>query len=141
MKTNSTNPCLAHAIRRADRIASQLYNEHLAPLGLRITQFSVLRALHTLGNTTAAELQTALTMDQTTVSRALKPLVRDGFIAVSEGRNRREKRLKLTTTGEALYADACGPWSEAQAKFSERLGKGEKAALLKLSQKIVASRA
>ena len=29
--------CLAHCLRSADRVVSQLYNESLAPLGLRIT--------------------------------------------------------------------------------------------------------
>ncbi len=141
MNNSSREICLAHAIRRADRIASQLYNEHLAPLGLRITQFSVLRALDTMGTTTAVELQSALVVDQTTVSRSLKPLIRDGVIAVNEGANRREKRLSLTPKGKALYKRACKPWTAAQSKFKQRLGRDLEEALVKLSKKIVETKA
>ena len=73
MKSKKSEQCLAHAIRRADRVVSQLYNEYLAPLGIRVTQFSILRALDTLGTTTASQIQDVLVMDQTTVSTDLTP--------------------------------------------------------------------
>jgi len=61
--------CLAHCLRSADRVISQLYNESLAPLGLRITQFSLVRALHLLGGCTATRLREVLVLEQATVSR------------------------------------------------------------------------
>ena len=119
-------------------MVSQLYNEYFAPLGIRVTQFSVLRALHFMGSTTAAQIREALVMDQTTVSRALKPLVRDGYIAVAEGATKREKALSLTPEGKALYKQALGPWNEAQKMLREKLGQGKEDVLLDLSRQIVA---
>ena len=137
MKSTKPEHCLAHAIRRADRVVSQLYNAHLAPLGIRVTQFSILRALDSMGNTTASQIQDVLVMDQTTVSRALKPLIRDGYIFVAEGATKREKSLSLSKEGMRLYKQALGPWSEAQKTFRKKLGKGQDELLLELSEQVV----
>ena len=137
MDSKNSEMCLAHAIRRADRVVSQLYNEHLAPLGIRVTQYSVLRALDMLGSTTASQIQQLLVMDQTTVSRALKPLIRDGYISVVEGATKREKALSLSPAGKKLYQRALGPWNEAQKAFRKKLKKGQDDLLIELSQQVV----
>jgi MarR family transcriptional regulator for hemolysin len=141
MKSTKSEQCLAHAIRRADRVVSQLYNERLAPLGIRVTQFSILRALDSLGTTTASQIRDVLVMDQTTVSRALKPLIRDGYISVGEGVTKREKSLSLSKEGMKLYKQALGPWNEAQKAFRKKLGKGQDELLLELSQQVVTMKA
>jgi len=137
MTPNKPDICLAHSLRRADRVVTQLYNEYLAPLGIRVTQFSVLTALQVMGNTTALQIQEALVMEQATVSRALKPLIRDGYIGVSEGANKREKTLSLTPLGKALYKKAQGPWAEAQKKLRTIIGSGQDQMLIELSRQIV----
>ncbi|MEH6812130.1 MAG: MarR family transcriptional regulator [Motiliproteus sp.] len=129
--------CLAHSLRKADRVISQLYNEYLAPLDLRVTQFSVLRALNYMGSTTATQIQEVLVMEQATVSRALKPLIRDGFILVAEGSNKREKLLSLSGSGQALYNSALKPWREAQAEVRSKLGPQIDDTLTELSRQIV----
>ena len=137
MNPPKSEMCLAHALRRADRVASKLYNEHLAPLGIRVTQFSILRALQKLGPTTASQVQEVLVMDQTTVSRALKPLIRDGYISVAEGATKREKSLSLSHEGKKLYMRALGPWADAQKMFRKKLGKGQDDVLIELSNRVV----
>jgi MarR family transcriptional regulator for hemolysin len=138
MAHKKSDICLAHSLRRADRVVTQLYNEHLAPLGLRVTQFSILKALHVMGTTTALQIQEVLVMEQATVSRALKPLVRDGYIAVNEGANKREKALSLTPQGKALYQQALAPWNEAQKALKKKIGLGKDDLLIELSRQIVA---
>jgi MarR family transcriptional regulator for hemolysin len=76
-------------------------------------------------------------MDQTTVSRALKPLIRDGYIAVAEGATKREKSLSLSHEGKKLYKRALGPWSDAQRMFRKKLGKGQDDLLIELSKQVV----
>jgi len=129
--------CLGHSIRRADRVMSQIYNDFMAPLGLKITQFSVLRALHYLGSTTAKEIQNTLVMEQATVSRALKPLIRDGYILTNEGTDKRERLLSLSKSGQALYNQALTPWNEAQQRVREALGSAHTRQLLDLRERIV----
>jgi len=106
-------------------------------LSLKISQFSILRVLHYMGSTTAKEIQSALIMEQATVSRALKPLLRDGYIMVSEGSDKREKLLSLTKTGQSLYQQALTPWNEAQVLMRKELGGKLEDSLLSLSEKIV----
>jgi len=137
MNSKKSEMCLAHALRRADRVASQLYNEHLMPLGIRVTQLSVLRALDITGTTTASQLQGLLILNQTTVSRALKPLIRDGYISVAEGVTKREKSLSLTREGKKLYQKAAGPWRDAQKVFRSKLGKGQDELLIEISRQVV----
>lgn len=132
--------CLAHVLRRADRVVTQIYNDYLAPLDIRITQFSVLRAIHIYGSTTAVQIQDTLVMEQATVSRALKPLIRDGYIQVAEGANKREKALSLTAAGEDLYQQAQGPWEAAQKHMRKLIGKGQDDQLIQLSRLIVAGK-
>lgn len=134
---NIENICLAHTIRRADRVVSQYYNEHLAPVGLRITQFTVLHAINLLSQVTARELQDAMVIEQATISRALKPLIRDGYILELEGTDKRQKLLSLTKKGAELHADASKLWRAAQAKFREHLGDGRDSDLIMMSRHIV----
>ncbi|MEH6570708.1 MAG: MarR family winged helix-turn-helix transcriptional regulator [Halioglobus sp.] len=138
MNQKNPNICLAHTLRRADRVVNQLYNEHLAPVGLRVTQFTILRTLALTGTTTASQIRTTLVMDQTTVSRALKPLIRDGYITVGEGANKREKALSLSAEGKKLYQQALGPWGDAQKMLRKKLAGGQEDILIKLSREIVA---
>ena len=139
MEIKKSDICLGHSLRRADRVMSQLYNEYLAPVGLRITQFSVLRVISMFKDgITASQIQEGLVMDQTTVSRALKPLIRDGFISVAQGANKREKLLKLTESGQALYAEALVPWKKAQKVFKQKLGATQTDNLIELSRQVVA---
>jgi MarR family transcriptional regulator for hemolysin len=137
MESKKTELCMAQTIRRADRVVSQMYNEYLAPLGLRATQFSVLRVLDIKGTTTASQIREVLVMDQTTISRTLKPLVRDGYVTVAQGATRREKSLSLSKEGKKLYRQALGPWQEAQKMFKKKLGKGQDALLIELSRRVV----
>lgn len=138
MNQKNPNICLAHTLRRADRVVSQLYNEYLAPVGLRVTQFTILRTLALTGTTTASQIRTTLVMDQTTVSRALKPLIRDGYITVGEGATRREKALSLSAQGKKLYEKALVPWGEAQEMLRKKLAGGQEDILIQLSREIVA---
>lgn len=130
--------CLAHCIRKTDRVISQIYNEHLAPLGIKITQFSVLRALYYLKTTTAKAVQEVLVMEQATISRALQPLIRDGYITVLEGQDKREKLISLSASGQALYQSALEPWSVAQQRLKEELGSELETTLLHLCQQVTA---
>jgi len=130
-------PCIALSIRKADRVISQIYSDYLSPLGLKSTQFTVLRVLHILGSTTAKQMQEALVMEQATVSRALKPLIRDGYIISHEGSDKREKVLLLSKEGQALFNEGEKLWSQAQSHIRDRLGEDFPAALVDLSKQVV----
>ena len=130
--------CLNFEIRKANRVLSQVYDGYLQGCGLKTSQFSVLRAICFLNNkTTNTELQKILVLDQTSLSRALKPLLRDGIIQATTGVDRRQKELSLTTKGLDVYDQALSLWEQAQDYVSTRLGEKGQHELLKTVQSIV----
>ena len=123
--------CNCLALRQAARHVSQLYDQRLAPTGLRTTQFSILAHLHQLGPLTINALARELVMDRTTLGRTMLPLERDGLIRVeSAAADKRRKELHLTAAGNARLRAAAKLWREAQASFEAAYG-GERASALR----------
>ena len=129
--------CISLNLRKANRVMSQIYDHYLSKCHLKGTQFSILRATYLLKKTTNKELQDILVLDQTTLSRNLKPLVRDGFIITQEGEDRRIKELALTKQGHKLFNIAEQQWALAQAEVKNKLGTKNTDLLHSLSEVIV----
>jgi DNA-binding MarR family transcriptional regulator len=116
--------CFSLASRRLARVIGQVYDKALVASGLKITQFSVLTAV---GQTQGQELPLgviakAIDMDKSTLTRALNPLVRDGFVTLSKGEDRRQRSVELTDAGQLLLAQATVSWSQAQLQIETLLG-------------------
>jgi DNA-binding MarR family transcriptional regulator len=63
-------------------------------------------------------------MDQSTIGQNLRPLEREGLIAlVQDESDRRSRRIKLTRTGRARVNAAAPLWSVAQERFESGFGK------------------
>src|SRR3984885_16265482 len=115
MHSVSTNPaaCNCLALRQATRHVTQFYDQFISPLGLRATQYSILARLARRGAMTINALAAELVMDRTTLGRNIRPLQRDGLIAVGPGKSdRRSKELRLTGLGAARLRVAFKGWSE-----------------------------
>ena len=78
--------CACLAVRQAARHITQFYDQLLAPIGLRTTQFSILAKLRRQGPMTINALADELVMDRTTLGRNILPLEREGLISVAPGR-------------------------------------------------------
>jgi DNA-binding MarR family transcriptional regulator len=115
--------CNCLAIRKAARHVTQHYDRFLAPLGLRTTQFSILSQLSRLGPRTINELAAHLAMDRTTMGRNIRPLERDGLVAIAvDPRDRRSRALSVTETGCERLAQARIRWEAAQSGFDTAYG-------------------
>ena len=121
----TTSPCHCLTLRQAARQVTQLYDTHLAATGLRATQYAVLRMIARNQPITMQGCADRLVMDRTTLTRALRPLQRDGLVAVEPGRDGRTRLLGLTGAGQAMLARTTPIWDEAQAEFEARYGSGE----------------
>src|SRR5258705_4813394 len=89
------------AIRQAARYVTQLYDRHLAQVGLKTTQFSIMCRLRRRKWMTMKELADAMVMERTTLVRAIQPLQRDGLVFTEASKsNRRVLTVMLTTAGE-----------------------------------------
>lgn len=115
-------PCLALKLRQANRVLTQIYDQDMNGQGIKITQFAMLRAIYYMGEATNRSLQEVLVLDQTTLSRNLKPLIRDGYLQSQPGRDKREKVLQLTDEGKALFKSASKDWRHTQQQLKATLG-------------------
>ena len=125
---------------RSSCCVSQIYDRELAEVGLKCTQFSILRAVRVLRQTTNMELQDQLVLEQTTLTRGLKPLIRDGYIKIEAGLDKREKLLSLTTKGKDLYLKADKKWQLAQNAMIKKLGRKTTDQMLEMNESLVALR-
>jgi DNA-binding HxlR family transcriptional regulator len=75
--------CSCTALRKASRRISQLYDTAFAPSGLKTTQHAILAQIGRSEPTMVGELAEALVMDSGAFAHTLKPLERDGLIAVA----------------------------------------------------------
>jgi DNA-binding MarR family transcriptional regulator len=116
-------PCACSRLRRASRAVTQLYDDALAPSGLRVTQFSMLRTLEREGTATMSRLAQTLLLDRTALSRNLDPLVEGGLVAVAPGRDARTREVSLTRRGTAAIAAAAPHWIRAQRDVLQRIGR------------------
>src|SRR6476661_7294280 len=131
------HPCYSLAVRQAGRWITQLYDQHLAKVGLTTSQFSVLSHLDRLGSVGVAVLAQAMGMARTTLTRNLAPLERAGLVEIVPGEDdRRRKDLRLTRAGRDKLRAARPHWRRAQAAFEEHFGTDEAADLRSLLQAV-----
>ncbi|OAS20004.1 MarR family winged helix-turn-helix transcriptional regulator [Methylobacterium platani] len=127
----SPTRCSNAALRRATRSVGQLYDEALAPSGLRTTQYGLLATIRALGHPTMGELADAMVMDLSGLAHTLKPLTRDGYVSVvPDPQDRRARRIAVTEAGNAKLKQATPLWRAAQASFEAAFG-AERAGLLR----------
>jgi DNA-binding MarR family transcriptional regulator len=117
-------PCLCNALRQASRAVSRLYDEELRGVGLHTTQYSLLRILAKAGPIRQGDLSGLTLLDQTTLTRNLRPLAKLGWIAIRTGADRREKFVSITAAGTAKLAEALPAWQRAQAGMQAKLPEG-----------------
>ena len=116
------SPCVCNTLRMATRVVTQLYDDVLRPSGLRVTQFSMLAAIARLGEANLRQLEEALAIDQTTLTRSLGLLERDGLTERAAHPDRRIKALRLTAKGRAVLGTARPLWRRAQEMVLRELG-------------------
>ena len=117
------NECIAFGVRRVARLVNNHYDRHLAPTGLRNTQFTLLNALEVLGTMQVAELAEQMAMDRTTLTRNVDVLVKEGLIQRAQGTDRRARKLSLTEHGRRITAQARAAWAQAQEQLVEQMGR------------------
>lgn len=115
--------CVCSNVRKVARAITQLFDEILQPTGLRSTQFTLLVAVALLGEASVMHLSGALTMDRTTLTRNLKPCVRQGVLTVEAGADRRRHLVRLTERSQEALARALPYWEQAQHQVATRLGR------------------
>ena len=126
-----TAPCACGRLRRATRALTQLYDDAMAPSGLRVTQFSVLRALEREGPARISDLAARTLLDRTALSRNLDPLIERQLVTVTTGdHDARAREIALTAKGTQALKQAQPYWRRAQEDVARRIGQPKLDALI-----------
>lgn len=131
-------PCFTLKLRQAARVLTNHYDSYLRELGITVTQFSILRSLWYMKSTPQKDLQEVLVLQQTTLTRNLKPLIRSGYIQTCPCPNDgRVTLVSLTAEGEALFQEARKYWKQAQDSVTSKLGGEVSEQLLQVTDAII----
>ena len=114
--------CLCLHTQRAARGLARRFDEALRPVGLTNGQFSLLMSLNRPQPPAMAPVARLLAMDRTTLTAALKPLERQGFVVIGvDPADRRSRLLTLTDAGREVLAAAVPVWRATHAAIEAAL--------------------
>ena len=114
--------CLCLAAQRAARALSRRFDEVFRAFGITSGQFSLLNALNRPEPPSLGAVAELLAMDRTSLTANLKPLQRDGLVAVeADSSDRRIKRLALTGAGQRVLAEAMPIWTKVHGEIDRSL--------------------
>ena len=122
---NEKNPsnCNCLNLRRTSAAITKIYDEKLAPSGLTVSQYSILKHLKHFDLISVSDLAIKIRLDRTTLVRSLKPLEAALFVIDVSQKGTRNRQLQLSEKGIEKCLEAEYLWNDAQNFIEERLGK------------------
>lgn len=131
--------CNCLSLRQATRRVTALYDQALAPLDLRATQLSMLRAIQRHGPIALNALAEAMVMDRATTGHNARPLEARGLVRLAIGADRRSREVSLTPQGRTLLARGRKLWRQAQVVFEQEIGAETSATLRTLLHRVAST--
>jgi len=119
---NGTGSCASFNFRRTARAVTQFYDAALQEAGLRSTQFAILVAIAKNQPVSISALARVLTIDQTTLTRSLRLLKKNGFIAISARSTMRQRFLTVRPKGRGALARSLPLWRKSHKEFVSKIG-------------------
>ena len=114
--------CIAVRLRLLNRVVTNLYDDALRPLGLKVSQLNILTVTAKLGLARPAQVCDILQLDASTLSRNVKPLQAHGWLEVVPEEDARAQPFRLTLQGKRLIEKAVPAWEQAQRQAADLLG-------------------
>jgi DNA-binding MarR family transcriptional regulator len=129
--------CLGFTARLLSRVITAVYDDALADVGLKVSQFSLLSAIANREDTRPAELAKFLAMDESTLSRNVARMCARGWLKLESGDDdRRSHQIIITEKGMALLRKSYPAWQKAQSQLTQRLGSQGVTALKSIVRKL-----
>lgn len=122
--------CACFSIRKAARAITRIYDAALEEVDLRGTQFTLLAVTRNWGEVSVSHAAEMMSMDRTTLTRNLKPLVDRGLLIVKQGEDKRTKTIAVTHEGQDLLERAMPLWQQIQWQVVDRFGESRFESLL-----------
>lgn len=122
-KRHPGGECHCTTLRKASRRVSLLYDGALSASGLKTTQRAILAQIGRSEPVSVRGLADALVMDPGALAHTLKPLERDGLVAIGvDPEDRRNRLITLTRRGQAKLTASDEGWAAAQRGFEAAFG-------------------
>jgi len=99
-----------------------LYDDALAPIGVNLAQFSLLRNISWQQPVSLTDLARVVELDRSTVGRNVKVLARMGLTAAGVQDDGREATVVLTKKGRTVLNEGAPLWDAAQARVEGAVG-------------------
>src|SRR6266849_2314449 len=128
--------CIAVRLRLLNRVVTNLYDDALRPLGLKVSQLNLLVLTAKLGLAQPAKVCAILQLDTSTLSRNVERMRAKGWLEVVPGQDARTQPFRLTAQGRRLLERAAPAWEQAQRQAKELLGDDGIALLSKAAKKL-----
>jgi len=116
--------CVAVRLRMLNRVITNIYDNALRPLDLKVSQMNILVAAAKMGTVRPLEVCEYLHLDVSTLSRNVQRMKARGWLEVVPDKDGRSQPFRLTPQGRKLLEKAVPPWSEAQQQVKKVLGDG-----------------
>jgi DNA-binding MarR family transcriptional regulator len=109
-------------VRLLNRVISNIYDDALRPLGIKVSQMNILVAAAKLGTARPAVVCDLLQLDASTLSRNVERMVAGGWLEIVPDDDRRTQPFKVSTKGKRLIEQAFPAWQKAQQQATGLLG-------------------
>jgi DNA-binding MarR family transcriptional regulator len=109
-------------LRLLNRVVTNLYDDALRPLGLKVSQVNILVVTAKLGLAQPAQVCDILHLDTSTLSRNVERMRAKGWLEIVPGEDARTQPFRLTAQGKRLLERAVPAWEQAQHQAEELLG-------------------
>jgi DNA-binding MarR family transcriptional regulator len=116
--------CVAVRLRMLNRVITNIYDDALRPLGLRVSQMSILVAAAKMGTARPSAICEYLHLDVSTLSRNVERMKARGWLEVVPDEDGRSQPFQLTPQGRKLLDKAFPAWRDAQQQVTRSLGDG-----------------
>lgn len=114
--------CLAVRLRMVNRVVTNIYDDSLRPLGIKVSQMNILVAAGKMGLARPAEVCELLHLDVSTLSRNVERMKAKGWLEAVTDEDGRAQPFQLTLLGRRLLIKATPAWKQAQQKAKALLG-------------------
>src|SRR4051794_31910954 len=114
--------CIAVRMRMLNRVITNIYDDALRPLDLRVSQMNILVAAAKMGTARPAAVCEYLHLDVSTLSRNVQRMKARGWLEVVPDEDGRSQPFRLTPHGRRLLEKAVPAWSAAQRRVKQVLG-------------------
>ena len=128
--------CIAVRLRLLNRVVTNLYDDALRPLGLKVSQMNILVLTAKLGLARPAQVCDLLQLDPSTLSRNVERMRAQGWLEVMPDEDARTQPFRLTAQGKRLVEKAIPAWEVAQRQATELLGSEGTALLDQAAKKL-----